>query len=116
MVPGFEPEEDWCYPPSGKKRDRSALNSSRQPERQERSSRGERRGSERDNSDRPRKAYGAKTSMIAADGFDFSKPYEPSSVCQGESNNSMNATPTAPARKPGRMVAALLGGIKKPQP
>ena len=116
IVPGFEPEDDWCYPPSGKKRDRSALNSSRQPERQERSSRGERRGSERDNSDRPRKAYGAKTSMIAADGFDFSKPYEPSSVGPGESNNSMNATPTAPARKPGRMVAALLGGIKKPQP
>ena len=116
IVPGFEPEDDWCYPPSGKKRDRSALNSSRQLERQERSSRGERRGSERDNSDRPRKAYGAKTSMIAADGFDFSKPYEPSSVGPGESNNSMNATPTAPARKPGRMVAALLGGIKKPQP
>ncbi len=100
IVPGFEPEDDWCYPPSGKKRDRSALNSSRQPERQERSSRGERRGSERDNSDCPRKAYGAKTSMIAADGFDFSKPYEPSSVGPARAH-STNATPTAPARKAG---------------
>ena len=112
-MPGFEPEDDWVYPPSGKKRDRSALNSSRQPERQERSSRGERRGNEREINDRPRKSYGAKTSMIAADGFDFSKPYEPSSGNQDERSNQITAP--ASSRKSGRMIAALLGGIKKPQ-
>ena len=48
--------------------------------------------------------------MIAADGFDFSKPYEDNSP-RGEVPDS----PTVPARldphKPKRVVAALLGGL-----
>ena len=52
--------------------------------------------------------------MIAADGFDFSKPYESSSPSEISSDSSTPSNPTM--RKPGRMVAALLGGIKKPQP
>ncbi len=118
IVPGFEPEDDWCYPPSGKKRDRSALSSSRQPnrpERTERAPRGERRSSDRESYDRPRRAHGLKTSMIAADGFDFSKPYEPSSTSSSESSGATSSKSVAPGRKPGRMVAALLGGIKKNQ-
>jgi ATP-dependent RNA helicase RhlE len=125
VVPGFEPEDDWCYPPSGKKRDRSALNSNRGAERNdrtERNSRSERNErterrperAERPQQDRSRSHYTPKPSTIAADGFDFNKPYQ-------ATVSNTDATPTAekpstPMRRSGKMVAALLGGIKKPQP
>ena len=123
VVPGFEPEDDWCYPPSGKKRDRSALNTSRGADRNERSPRGERNEraerrperAERPQQDRSRSHYTPKPSTIAADGFDFNKPYEASTSATAEAANTI-ATPATPARRPGKMVAALLGGIKKPQP
>ena len=128
VMPGFEPEEDWCYPPSGKKRDRSALNSNRGAERNERSPRGERsdrnerserrperaeRHTDRPQPDRSRSHYTPKPSTVAADGFDFNKPYESAASTPSNAND---AKPAAPSRRPGRMVAALLGGIKKTQP
>ena len=123
VVPGFEPEDDWCYPPSGKKRDRSALNSSRGGDRNERGQRGERperaerrpERNERSQQDRFRSQYTPKPSMIAADGFDFSKPYEATTTTASVTPDVM-AKPAAPGRRPTKMVAALLGGIKKPQP
>ena len=94
-VTGFEPEPEYEYPPGNKKKRSSApppkapLARPERPERSERPARGPRRG------------------MVAADGFDFSKPYE----ARGEVPDS----PTPPAKsdphKPRRVVAALLGGL-----
>jgi ATP-dependent RNA helicase RhlE len=53
--------------------------------------------------------------MIAADGFDFSKPYE-SATGTTPAAQSTTAKPATPTKRPGKMVAALLGGIKKNQP
>ncbi|MEN9903053.1 MAG: ATP-dependent helicase RhlE [Pseudomonadota bacterium] len=125
VVPGFEPEDDWCYPPSGKKRDRSALNSNRGAERNERTERNsrsernertERRPdrAERPQQDRSRSHYTPKPSTIAADGFDFNKPYQ-ATVSNADAMPTAEK-PSTPMRRSGKMVAALLGGIKKPQP
>lgn len=130
IVPGFEPEDDWCYPPSGKKRDRSALSSQprtadkdkggRAPrsEDRERTNRQERRPergerSERNVAPRQRSSYTPpRLASVAADGFDFMKPYESATP----TDSSASSSPTAPAHnaKRPRMVAALLGGVKKP--
>ena len=102
-VAGFEPEPEYEYPP-GNRRKRGAARApdTARPERTERPARTERpERSER----RP-----ARRPVVAADGFDFSKPYEDNAP-RGEVPDS----PTAPAKsdphKPKRVVAALLGGI-----
>ena len=132
IVPGFEPEDDWCYPPSGKKRDRSALNTQRVQDKPPRNDRNERREGEdrrargregrsdryeRDASDRPRSmnAYTPpRLSKVAADGFDFTKPYESTPTDLTNAPTSGVLPTSAPSRRPARMVAALLGGVKKP--
>ena len=132
IVPGFEPEDDWCYPPSGKKRDRSALNTQRVQDKPPRNDRNERREGEdrrargregrsdryeRDASDRPRSmnAYTPpRLSKVAADGFDFTKPYESTPADLTNAPSSGVLPTSAPSRRPARMVAALLGGVKKP--
>ena len=48
-----------------------------------------------------------KPAMVAADGFDFSKPYEP----DAEPVAAAAEKPAAPKRGPARPVAALLGGL-----
>lgn len=125
VVPGFEPEEDWSFPPSGKKRDRSALNTQRTQDKPQRQDRGDRREGEgrrdrsqdrpeRESRDRPRgtSAYTPqRLNKVAADGFDFTKPYE-SGVTRAADSTTQTATPS-PSRRPTRMVAALLGGLKK---
>jgi ATP-dependent RNA helicase RhlE len=63
-------------------------------------------------------AHLPKPKMVAADGFDFSKPYEPASakVGAGETADASDkaAGKAAPApRRPLRPVAALLGGFGK---
>ncbi len=133
IVPGFDPEDDWCYPPSGKKRDRSALNTQRTQERAPRNERREAEGrrdrersersprTERDSRD-SRGVTSAYTpprlSKVAADGFDFNKPYEPTTGDVGSTPTSSSiinaATSPSQTRRPTRMVAALLGGLKKP--
>ena len=47
--------------------------------------------------------------MIAADGFDFSKPYE--AAVKGEIPDSSQAPAKADPHKPRKIVAALLGGL-----
>ena len=134
VVPGFEPESDWEYPPSGKKRDRSALNTQRtqdkakradrpeRPERREGEGRREReprsersdRG-DRDAYNRKRPSVGytpPRLSKVAADGFDFTKPYEATPADASVASNPATPAPTH-SRRPVRMVAALLGGGKK---
>ena len=136
IVPGFEPEDDWCYPPSGKKRDRSALNSQRTQEnpartsdrrdgegRRDRDADRGRRGDrhEHHRSERTRSINAVNTytpprlSTVAADGFDFNKPYESAPAAADIATTGVlptRATPS-PSRRPARPVAALLGGLKK---
>ncbi|MFZ1446327.1 MAG: ATP-dependent helicase, partial [Candidatus Dechloromonas phosphoritropha] len=53
-----------------------------------------------------------RSPMVAADGFDFSKPYEDTAPCA-----ELPDSPKPPAKvdphKPRRIVAALLGGLGK---
>ncbi|MDR0564498.1 MAG: DEAD/DEAH box helicase [Azoarcus sp.] len=57
----------------------------------------------------PRPSRAAATPKIAADGFDFSKPYEPSSAKAILQTTPHDRTPF----KPQRPLAALLGGLGK---
>ena len=102
-VAGFEPEPEYEYPLGNKKKRASApaikAPVAQRPERGERYERGER------NDRRPPR----RNPMIAADGFDFSKPYE--SAPRGEIPDLPNPGPHADPHKPRRIVAALLGGL-----
>ena len=103
-VPGFEPEPEYEYPPGNKRRRSSALPPvkapiAHRPERPERPAYGDRRP--------PR-----HNPMIAADGFDFSKPYEDASP-RAELPDSPKAPAKVDPHKPKRVVAALLGGLGK---
>ena len=102
IVPGFEPEYDYEYPPSGKRKPRRHASPpdvapAARPMRERASGRG-------------------KPSHIAPDGFDFSKPYEspePHPVA-ATPDIEKKAHPGAHAEhphKPRRVVAALLGGL-----
>jgi ATP-dependent RNA helicase RhlE len=105
-VAGFEPEPEYEYPPGNKKR-RSATAVkaplAHPPERSERSARPER-------NERPERRPMRRNPMIAADGFDFSKPYDDSSP-RGEIPDSPNPPARVDPHKPKRPVAALLGGL-----
>jgi len=116
IIAGFEPEYDYTYPPGDKHRHRrnpaapapapvspEAARSDRSAERSP-----------------PRKSVskhsaGRRPSHIAADGFDFSKPYE-----SAEPKPVAAAVDGDPTKTPGRTehphkrrraVAALLGGL-----
>ena len=102
IVPGYEPEYDYEYPPSGKKkhhRHPPAPAASVAP------------------IARPRPAGKSRTSHIAPDGFDFSKPYasaEPHPVAAPADIDQARAVAHAEhPHKPRRVVAALLGGIRR---
>ena len=96
-VAGFAPEPEYEYPPGNKKKrpapPPAAAPVSHKPER----SHGRRQ--------HPRDPY----PMIAADGFDFSKPYE--SGTHGDLPDSPKAPAKADPHKPRKVVAALLGGL-----
>ena len=105
-VAGFEPEPEYEYPPGNKKK-RSApvvAPMAQRPERGDRPARPERDRGDRQER-RPR-----RNPMIAADGFDFSKPYEDNSP-RGEVPDSPVAPAKADPHKPKKVVAALLGGL-----
>ncbi|MCL2346134.1 MAG: DEAD/DEAH box helicase [Desulfobulbus sp.] len=95
-VAGFEPEPEYEYPPGNKKK-RAAPAKTPLAQRPERPERPERRP--------PR-----RNPMIAADGFDFSRPYEENSP-RGEIPDSPRAPAKAEPHKPRKVVAALLGGL-----
>jgi ATP-dependent RNA helicase RhlE len=111
-VAGFEPEPEYEYPPGNRRKRGAAPAPARaparapdtvRPERTERPARSER-------PERSERRPARRSPVVAADGFDFSKPYEDNAP-RGEVPDS----PTAPAKsdphKPKRVVAALLGGI-----
>ena len=101
IVPGFEPEYDYEYPPSGKKKAR-------------------RRTAPPDVAPavRPtheRSSGRTKQSHIAPDGFDFCKPYESSEphpvAASPEAEKKRPSAHAEHPHKPRRVVAALLGGL-----
>ena len=116
IVPGFDPEYNYEYPPTGRR-----VHHRRPPEpsasvapaarpRRENAERPER--SERSHSSTQ---HVRRRSHIAADGFDFSKPYE-SALPRPLAAPSDTETAEVVARmehphKPQRVVAVLLGGI-----
>ncbi|MGE5490068.1 MAG: DEAD/DEAH box helicase [Actinomycetota bacterium] len=99
-VAGFEPEAEYEYPPGNKKKRGSATPKAPVAQRPERSDRPERERSSGS-------SRGRRNPMIAADGFDFSKPYEP----RGEVPDSPTPATKADPHKPKKVVAALLGGL-----
>jgi ATP-dependent RNA helicase RhlE len=106
-VAGFEPEPEYEYPPGNKKKRTAPPTKAPVASRPERSERGDRH----ERPERSERRPARRNPMIAADGFDFSKPYEvPAQPC-GEVPDSPNAPAKADPHKPKRVVAALLGGL-----
>jgi superfamily II DNA/RNA helicase len=107
VVAGFDPEYDYEYPPTGRKGHRRppAPPMSVAPAVKPR----------RDYSAEKSPASNRRKSQIAADGFDFSKPYEsaePHPVSAPADAESAEAVAHMEhPRKPRRTVAALLGGL-----
>ncbi|MDR3214243.1 MAG: DEAD/DEAH box helicase [Azoarcus sp.] len=101
IIPGFEPEYDYEYPPSGKRRQhrRAPLPEAAPAARPQ----------------RERAALRKRVSHVAADGFDFNKPYEslePHTVAAPADAGKTRAMPHLELpHKPRRVVAALLGGL-----
>ena len=104
VVAGFEPEYDYEYPPSGRKKHHkhppgppaSVAPANPRPTRE-------------------RSAGRSRASHIAADGFDFSKPYEhqetlPVSASTESTNTAASHEHPHKRRRP---LAALLGGLGK---
>ncbi|WP_300454467.1 DEAD/DEAH box helicase [Accumulibacter sp.] len=113
VVPGFEPEYDYIYPPGDQQRRRwspaTALPASK--------ARGERApprvDARREATERP--GSSRRAPHITADGFDFSKPYEcsaPLPPAVGVDNDAGKSLGHVEhPHKPRRPVAALLGGL-----
>ncbi|MBK7355281.1 DEAD/DEAH box helicase [Propionivibrio sp.] len=108
IVPGFEPEYDYEYPPTGRKshhRRPPAPPASVAPAAKPR----------REHSSRGGSASGKRMSHIAADGFDFSKPYESAEphpmAAPADAETAQVLAHIEHPHKPRRLVAALLGGL-----
>jgi len=107
VVAGFDPEND--YFDSAPRRKRG----------QPRSEDGDQGAPEgrrpREREPRSREPRGrAKASTVAADGFDYSLPYEPAATLPGV-EAPQNSSVTSPPRKHQRPIAFLLGGLgRKP--
>ncbi|HPT49026.1 MAG TPA: DEAD/DEAH box helicase [Accumulibacter sp.] len=111
VVPGYEPEYDYTYPPGDKHghRRRPPLSpppALAAPHDDRSSGRGDKSGG-------GKSGGRARASHIAADGFDFSKPYEcaePPPIAALDGDDKTSARHEHP-HKPRRQVAALLGGL-----
>lgn len=107
IVPGFDPEYDYEYPPTGRKshhRRPPAPSTAVAP-----AARPRREHSPAVSSSSRRKSH------IAADGFDFSKPYESASphplAAPADAETAQVVAHMEHPHKPRRLVAALLGGL-----
>ncbi len=112
-VAGFEPEYDYTYPPGNKRSHRRPLSPpppALAPLTAPRSERMTGRNAQREGATR---ASSGRLSQIAADGFDFSKPYEsPAPLAAAVGNDADRALHHKERpHKPRRLVAALLGGL-----
>ena len=117
VVPGFEPEYDYCYPPTGKRGHPRRPVPAPPPAAAAPGVRDEQRPSGRSSERRDGRGghVGARPQLIAADGFDFSKPYE-SAVPHPVATTAAGEGVRLPAHgeqphKTRRPVAALLGGL-----
>ena len=120
LVPGFEPEYDYDYPPSGKKGHRrppappAAVAPAAAPPRRERSPSHASSSSNGSSTGRG-SSSGRRTGHIAADGFDFSKPYESAEphplAAPADTETAEVVAHMEHPHKPRRLVAALLGGL-----
>ena len=110
IVPGFDPEYDYEYPPSGKKSHHrrppappASVAPSAKPRR------------ERDYSSSSTSSGASRKSHIAADGFDFNKPYESAEphpmAAPADTESAKFVANMEHPHKPRRLVAALLGGL-----
>jgi ATP-dependent RNA helicase RhlE len=118
LVPGFEPEYDYDYPPSGKKGHHrrppappANVAPAAAPARRERPS-----GHSTGSSNTGRGSSGSRRpSHIAADGFDFSRPYESAEphpvAAPADTETAAAVAHMEHPHKPRRLVAALLGGL-----
>ena len=110
IVPGFDPEYDYEYPPSGKKSHHrrppappTSVAPSAKPRR------------EREHSSSGASSSNSRKSHIAADGFDFNKPYESAEphpmAAPADTESAKFVANMEHPHKPRRLVAALLGGL-----
>ena len=108
IVPGFEPEYDYEYPPTGRKshhRRPPAPPLSVAPAARPR----------REHASASSPVGSRRKSHIAADGFDFSKPYESADphpvAAPTDAEAAQMVARMEHLHKPRRLVAALLGGL-----
>ena len=108
IVPGYDPEYDYEYPPSGKKSHHRRPPS---PPASVAPSVKSRRGRDYSGTSTGK----AINSHIAADGFDFSKPYESQEphpmAAPADKETAKTLAHAEHPHKPRRVVAALLGGL-----
>jgi superfamily II DNA/RNA helicase len=108
IVPGFEPEYDYEYPPTGRKSHHRrppapplSVAPAARPRREPMSA--------------SHPASSRRKSHIAADGFDFSKPYESADphpvAAPADAEAAQMVARMEHLHKPRRLVAALLGGL-----
>jgi len=115
VVPGFEPEDDYTYPPGGERRRRqpAAASAPPAPLATARSERTQFRAEQREAASRP--GISRRPHHIAADGFDFSKPYESAdphpAATPADGNAAKGIARVEQPHKPRRPLAALLGGL-----
>ncbi len=117
IVPGFDPEPEFFEAGSRGGRGRRS-SAAAEPQREGRTPSRERPARERTSpgSASPHGAGRRPRSTVAADGFDFSKPYEPSPSATVASGGEVQPTASAaakpdPLRRGQRPIAALLGGL-----
>jgi ATP-dependent RNA helicase RhlE len=122
-VPGFEAEYDYTYPPGDKRVHPRRPPAAPPPApaarivnaQVERGDRLPARSSPRESGNRHGAGGGRRPSHIAADGFDFSKPYEsaaPIPVAEALGSDAGKTLPRSEhPHNPRRPVAALLGGL-----
>jgi ATP-dependent RNA helicase RhlE len=105
VVPGFEPDADYEYPPGVRKK----RGSGRHEGEKRQVAAGKR---QEGTSSRIQAPLRQRESTMAPDGFDFSKPYvsRNSNVASLDSNAATSSGKSEPG-KPRRIVAALLGGL-----
>jgi len=116
LVAGFEPEYDYTYPPGNKRSHHRRLPApplfaplAAPPPATPRSERMAGRSAQREGAKRTGSGHFPN---LAADGFDFSKPYEPQPVAAAVGNDAERPLRhTENPHKPRRLVAALLGGL-----
>ena len=117
VIAGFEPEYDYEYPPTGRKKHHrrpEPAAPAAAPRREPYAGREPRESREPRDSRNSREQHRPKRSTVAPDGFDFSAPYVAKDLePRGEIPVDDHAPQKPDPHKPKKPVAALLGGFGK---